>query len=120
MPDKILTLTVEDKQAVCNFGINYFYKHYHEQTGTDLLVSGFEEIKSSKIFETLPALFYSGYLAQCSKSRKDPELSKEDFNHYVYCLDEAGAGKMFTDYVEILTKGVKIPEGEPEGQMEKV
>jgi hypothetical protein len=103
MPDKLITLTVEGKQAVCNFGINYFYKHYKELTGTDLLVNGLDGITTVKLFEIIPALYCAAYLSECSKHRKDPEIKLDDFAHHILSLDEAGAAKMLTDYTNLLS-----------------
>lgn len=111
--DKKLTLSVNGQEVTCNFGINYFYKHFHEATGIDMLIEGLKGIDSTKMFEIVPAIYYAGYRAECSLKREDPKLKKDDFEHHVLSADEATAAKLTTDYLHCINPE---PAGESEAQ----
>lgn len=102
MADKKITLSIEGQEAVCNFGVNYFYKHFNEATGIDMLVEGLKGIETTKMFDLVPAIYFSGYRAECSIKKQEVKIKKEDFEHYVLSADEATAAKMVTDYIQTI------------------
>lgn len=110
MSDKKVTIHVNGQDAVCNFGINYFYKHFKEITGIDLLVEGLKGFSSTELFDLVGRLYYAGYKAECSKNKSDAVLTEQDFTDMVLSGDEALASKLVNDYVNTL------PKGEPEAQ----
>lgn len=115
---KKLTLTINGIEAVCNFGVNYFYKHYFELTKVDLLVSGLEGIATIKIFEIMPSVYCAGYLAECSLKKEDPKLTFNDFENYVLEGDPDVANKMLSDYMDLMLPGWRenINAGEQQAQ----
>lgn len=111
MSDKKVTIEINGKEAVCDFGVNWYYKFYYEATGKDLLVTGLQSLASSEMFDMLPALFFAAYKAECKMTKKDPELELKDFEELLLSSDEAFAGKMLNDF--LTARGVT---GEPEAQ----
>lgn len=103
MADKKITLSIEGQEVVCNFGVNYFYKHFKEISGIDMLVDGLKGIETTQMFDIIPALYYAGYKADCSINKKDYQVPYEDFQFHVMSNDEKGAAKMITDYLNLLT-----------------
>jgi hypothetical protein len=103
MADKKITLNIGGQEVVCNFGVNYFYKHFKEISGIDMLVDGLKGIETTKMFDIIPALYFAGYKAECSINKKDSTVPYEDFQFHVMSTDEAAAAKMITDYLNLLT-----------------
>lgn len=110
MADKKIKLLIAEQEVTCNFGVNYFYKHFNEATGIDMLVDGLKGIESTKIFDLVPAIYYAGYRAECSVSKQAASLTKDQFEHYVLSGNEATATKMLTEYLTCVTPAEKTGE----------
>lgn len=95
-------LSVAGQEVTCNFGINYFYKHFNDATGVDMLVDGLKGIETTKMFDLIPAIYYAGYRAECSLKKEEPKVTKEEFDHHVLSADEAIAAKLVTDYINTI------------------
>lgn len=95
-------LEISGQTVTCNFGVNYFYKHFNEITKIDMLVDGLKGIETTKMFDLIPAIYYAGYKAECSKKDVEPSLKFKDFEKYVLGGDEALAAKMINDYLGII------------------
>lgn len=102
MAEKKIKLSIEGQEVVCNFGVNYFYKHFNEITGIDLFVEGLKDTATVKAFDMAAGIYCAGYFAECSFKKEEPKLSIQDFKHHVLSLDEAGAVKMVTDYTSLI------------------
>lgn len=102
MAEKKIKLSIAGQEVTCNFGINYFYKHFNEATGVDMLVEGLAGIGSTKMFDLIPGIYYAGYRAECSLTKSEPKLTKEDFDFHVLSADETVAAKMINDYVNTI------------------
>ena len=116
MADKKIKLLVAGQEVDCNFGVNYFYKHYKEVTGVDILVDGLKGLTSTEMFDVVASLYYAGYLAECSLSKKAAGLTKEEFDDLVLSSDEEGVGKMVNDYAAT----IKVETGEDQAQTESL
>ena len=101
---------MEGQDVVCNFGVNYFYKHFKEISGVDMLVDGLKGIETTKMFDIIPALYFAGYKAECSVNKKESKIPYEIFEFHVLSTDEKGAAKMITDYLDLLTTEEKKME----------
>lgn len=114
MANKKIKLTINEQEVVCNFGVNYFYKHFKEVSGVDMLVDGLKGIETTKMFDIIHDLYYAGYKAQCSSNKEEPKLTHADFEYFVMSADESVASKLITDYLNT----IKVPElpGEPPAQ----
>lgn len=112
MADKKITLSIAGQEVVCNFGVNYFYKHFKEISGKDMLVEGLKGIETTQMFDIIHDLYYAGYRAECSVKREEPKLTGDDFEHFVLSSNEAGAGKLITDYLNT----IKPPDDELPGE----
>jgi hypothetical protein len=116
MADKKIKLVVGEQEVTCNFGVNYFYKHFQEASGIDMLVDGLKGIQTTKIFDVLPAIYFAGYKAECSINMQEVKLTKDQFEHHVLSADESTAGQMLKDYLSAI-KPVES-EGELAAQMQ--
>lgn len=112
MADKKIKLSIAGKDVTCNFGVNYFYKHFNEITGIDLLIDGLKGMASTKIFDIIPAIYFAGYKAECSTKKEEPKLSKEDFEHHVLSANEEVATSMFQDYSNVINPKEEEKPGE--------
>jgi hypothetical protein len=109
---KKIKLSVAGQEVVCNFGVNYFYKHFYEITGTDMLVDGLKELASVKMFSLVPAIYCAGYFAECSLKKEEPKISKADFESHILSMDEKGAADMLNDYLNAINPKEETKEGE--------
>jgi hypothetical protein len=116
MADKKIKLSVAGQEVVCNFGVNYFYKHFYEITGVDMLVDGLKGIETTKMFEVVPHIYFAGYKAECSVSKTDSQLNKDDFEHHVLSMDEAGATNLIKDYLNAINPKEETKQGEEQAQ----
>jgi aldehyde:ferredoxin oxidoreductase len=115
MADKKITLSIGGQEVVCNFGVNYYYLFFNEITGIDMLVEGLKGIGTTQMFKIIPAIYCAGYMAECRLKKEDPKFTKDDFEHHVLSMDEAGAEKMAIDY----SKAINPPKpGEATAQTE--
>lgn len=116
MAERKLKVLIAGQEVTCNFGINYFYKHFNELTGIDMLGNGIEDVTPGKMLDLIPAIYAAGYLAECSAKKVDPALTKGDFDHHVMSMDEAGAAKMTNDYLDVIKTVDSSKPGEGEAQ----
>lgn len=108
MADKKIKLSIEGQEVVCNFGVNYFYKHFEEITGIDPMLKGFGEMEGLRLFDAIVNIFYAGYKAEQSFKREEAVLSREVFEYYVQSKDIEGVNKMseeFANLSEVKTNG---------------
>lgn len=102
MSYKKIKLSIAGQEVVCNFGINYFYRHYKDITGIDPMVGGFGEVEGLELFDTIGNIFYAGYRAESSLKKAEPVLSKEDFIYYVMSMDRDGVNKMSEEFTNLI------------------
>lgn len=114
--DKKIKLSIAGQDVTCNFGVNYFYKHFNEITGIDMLVEGLSGMATTKIFEIIPAIYFAGYKAECSIKKEEPKVSKEDFEYHVLSANEEVAIDMFTDYKNVINPKEEEKPGEEAAQ----
>jgi hypothetical protein len=101
--NKVKTLSLNGKDVVVNFGINYFYRYFLEATGVDLIANGLVDIGTVKVFDYLAAFIYAGHKAECSFNRQKCELPFEDCQHEVLSMSEVEATKLLTECFTLLS-----------------
>lgn len=116
MPDKKIKLSIAGQEVVCNFGINYFYKHFKEITGIDMLAEGLKDMATVKMFDLTAGIYCAGYFAECSLKKEEPQIKFTDFEHHILSSDEAIAAKMVEDYLKILNPKEEEKTGEEVAQ----
>lgn len=104
MADRKISLSIAGHDIVCNFGTNFYYKDFYEQTGDDLLVKYEEiyaELATSKVFKRLPQLYYAAYTGGCHFSNEEIKLKFEDFQWAMCSPGEVDLAKFLSDFLEI-------------------
>lgn len=117
MADKKFNLEIGGKTVTCNFGINYFYKHFKEITGIDMLIEGFGNTDGVNALDATKNVLFAGYKAELSMNKKDPELTIEDFDHHLSSMDTKGVNELMIKFVNIINPEQKVP-GEEMAQTE--
>lgn len=115
MADKKITLEIAGKSVTCNFGINYFYKHFKDITGIDMLLNGFGDTDGVNALEATKNILYAGYKAENSLNKSENGLTIEDFDHHLSSMDTKGVNDLMIKFVNIINPEQK---GEPEAQTE--
>lgn len=111
---KLIPIQVNGQQVSCDFGVNWFYKHYHDVTGKDMLEgNGLEGVGTYKTFDVAAALFYAGHKAHASATKTTELITLEAITDYVMALDLKEAIALIKLYTDTLPKA---EPGEAESQ----
>lgn len=84
---KQLTITISGNGLVCNFGVNYFYKHLKELTGIDMLADDVKNIVSTDGIGTIAGMVYAAHMAECSLAKGKPEIPLDEVEHHYLSMD---------------------------------
>lgn len=120
MADKKIKLSIAGQEVTCNWGSNWYYEHFWQITGVDMLVEGLKGIETTKMFRIIPAVYYAGYLTDCSVKKEEPKLKKEDFEYHVLSGDEVLAASMIKDYFDCINPKEEEKQGELAAQTESL
>lgn len=107
-------LTIEGKEVSLDFGANWFYEHYKEDSGIDLMKDNLKvDVNSMEILSVNQSLIWAAYQTNCSIKEVQPEVTRAQVKKFVMSMDLVKAYELF---VKLLTAkcGGKLPEGEPE------
>lgn len=106
---KRITITLNEKELILNFGIGRFYELFKEGVGWDLmtLAEGFD---SAKLMEVVKGLVYAGYYAECKKNKETPLLSKEQIFDAVLDSDSDWISDVFVKYTDSVKSNGVAPK----------
>jgi hypothetical protein len=84
--DKKLSLKIGEKEVSLNFGVNWFFEFYKNDSGHDLVKDPNLELldlRSIEVFSYLKNMIWAGYQAECKMQKVPTELSREDVENYI-------------------------------------
>jgi len=113
MIEKKLTLEIKGKPYELNFGINYFFEFYKNDSGHDLIKDpAFENIdlQSTQVFNLVQSLIWAGIKAEAAlHDREVSEETREKIRKYVMGLDVLQTVELMNKITECIAGG-KIEE----------
>jgi hypothetical protein len=92
--DKKLSLKIGEKEVVLNFGVNWFFEFYKNDSGHDLVKDpGLDlmDLKSTQLFSYLKSMIWAGYQSECAINKTPLELTKGDVEDFVMSGTENAA-----------------------------
>lgn len=95
--NKKLSLTIGEKEVTLNFGANWFFEFYKEDSGHDLVKDPnlqLLDLTSVQLFSYLQSMIWAGYQAECAVSKKELEISRDDVKAHVMDGTEAEASSL--------------------------
>lgn len=107
--EKKIIIKLGEKEAICFYGNNWWFKHFHELTGRDPLLGEFGITEGIGAIDTHINILYAGYLANASTQRTNAEITRVDFEHYFYSLTPAELADVFKNIWSVISEG----EGKP-------
>lgn len=88
-----MTLSIGGKDYALNFGVNWFYEFYKQDSGHDLIKDPSFTLKdtgSTEVFSVIQSLMWAGYKSECRVNKQPEELLREDIeNHVMGCDTES-------------------------------
>lgn len=116
MINRKLTVVINGKDVVCNYGVLWFYEHYKTDSGHDLVKDGgFKEVdlQSTQMFSVVQSLLWAGILTEASLNKVEPSVTRDDVCHYVMSGDVESISKLMFDIVAAIS-GVEATEQKEE------
>lgn len=121
MAEKKITVVINGKDVVCNYGVNWFYEHYKKDSGHDIIKDGgFNEvdIQSTQLFETVQSLLWAGILTEASLNKTEPPVTREDVVYHVMGGTAESVNQLMVDIVAAIS-GVDATEQKEDTGEEK-
>ena len=111
--EKKKTIKVKEQEFAVNFGVMWFYKHFKEAIGVDLIQKGnltWEEIQGTQVVDYIAAFLYAGVKADYSVRREESPLSFPQAEALVSDLSEGEAGALLTECMLIMAGATEEEE----------
>lgn len=105
--NKKTSIEIDGKDVVLNYGANYFYEFFKEDSGQDLIEKpeiDVQSLQSTKLFSFTQSLVWSGYQCECAVNRVDPDFNRQDIKHLVMSKND-------TEVVALLYKLIACMSG---------
>jgi len=85
-----MTLNIAGKDYVLNFGVNWFYEFYKQDSSHDLIKDpAFEivDMQSTELFKTVQSLIWAGLKSESEMKGEACPIGREAVTHYVMSMD---------------------------------
>lgn len=89
--ERKIKLSISGKDVVLNFGINWMYEHFFNDTGIDIIKDSdkLDEMSTGiGFYKILIAYIWAGHLAECSLNNTDPVITRDEVTRYIMSGDE--------------------------------
>ncbi len=113
-----ITLTINDKVVVADFGSNYFYKHFKTLSGIDIISENLSGLLSSEGFDIAAKMVVAGNMALKSLESKypqppaPPDIEVSEAEHWFLSQDLKGAYAVINDIVAVVFPKKEAEPGE--------
>ena len=94
---KKISVELNGKEIVLNFGIGRFYNLFKEATGKDLLTFS-SDFDTTKLVEVTQGIVYAGYYAECKLNKASPLFTKDEIFESILDADVSFINEVFTKY----------------------
>jgi hypothetical protein len=92
--EKKLTISIEGNEVVLNFGVNWFFEFYKNDSGHDLVKDpemSLLDLGSIDLFKYLQSMVWAGYQANCKITKEPLKLTREQVQDLVMSGSEGDA-----------------------------
>ena len=113
---KKITVTLDGKEIVLNFGVGRFYNLFKESTGKDLLTFS-DDFDTTKLVQVTQGIVYAGYYAECKLNKETPLFSKDEIFEAILDSDTSFIADVYTKYADSV-KSNGVAPGEIVSQLE--
>jgi len=111
MTEKKMTLNIAGKDYVLNFGVNWFYEFYKQDSGHDLIKDPaftVVDMQSTELFNVVQSLVFAGIKTEAAIKGTEP-LEKSEVTKYIMCIDVADVTDLLWKIIACIS-GVTVDE----------